>query len=141
MKKNIWLPLAIFSVLVVGFSLWGCDQDPYDIPEFTEFKVQVDSIEFPSSIFLGQKLDIKFYATLGTDGCYTFSRFDAQTNGNTLDITVYGKHEENLVCDQAISYLRGGLLEVSRLDTGMYIIHVSQALPPDIYDTVYVQLH
>jgi hypothetical protein len=125
--------------LVVGFSLWGCDTDPYDIPQFTEFKVQVDSIEFPSSIFLGQKLDIKFYATLGTDGCYTFSRFDAQSNGNTLDITVYGKHEVRDICNDAISYLYGAILEVNRMDTGMYIIHVSQPLPPDIYDTVYVK--
>ncbi len=138
--KKVWLQTFLAGIILSGlFFIGGCDDDSYDIPEYTEFQVQVDSIEYPSSIFLGQNLTIKFYATLGPDGCYTFSRFDATLTDNLIDVTVYGKHEQRDICTDAISYLYGSALDVSRLDTGMYIIHVNQPYPPDIYDTVYVK--
>jgi hypothetical protein len=137
-KKGLLVILSVF--LLSGFLLVnGCDNSPYDLPQYTEFQVHVDSIEHPSHIFLGQNLTIKFYAMLGPNGCYTFSRFDAKISGNMLNIAVYGKQEKSDVCNDGISYLYGGTLQVNRLDTGMYIIHVNQPVPPDIYDTVYVK--
>ncbi len=140
-KKLFSTLLGIAALL--AFSFWGCNPNNKDIPNYTEFMMQIDSIQHPTIIPLGRNLDIKFYGTIGPDGCYTFSRFDPKLdeNNKVISVTAYGKHSDETVCDQSISYLEGATLSVSQLDTGRYIIHVFQPVPPDIYDTVYVRLH
>ncbi len=140
MKKTKLLPVAIALTLFASFTFWGCNPNNTDYPNYTEFVMQIDSIQHPSSILLGRNLNIKFYGKIGPDGCYTFSRFAPSLQGKNINITVYGKHSDATSCDTATSYLDGATLAVTQLDTGRYIIHVSQAEPPDIYDTVYVHI-
>jgi hypothetical protein len=141
MKKTKLLPVVISVMMLTAFSFWGCNPNNSDIPNYKEFIMQIDSIQHPSSIPLGRNLTIKFYGTIGPDGCYTFSRFSPSMQGRNINVTVYGKQSDATSCDTAVSYLYGAALNVTQLDTGRYIIHVSQPVPPDIYDTVYVQLH
>ncbi len=138
MKKNFLFSSLLVSALGFVLFLGSCDTTSYDIPKYTEFVMQIDSIQMPSTIKLGQRLDIKFYGTIGPDGCYRFSRFAAKADNKTISVTVYGRHEEKDLCNEAVSYLNGGLLQINMLDTGRYVVHVSQPKPPDIFDTVYV---
>ncbi len=139
MKKRFLFSTIFLMVLGSFLFMESCDTTSYDIPKYTEFVMQIDSIQMPSAIKLGQRLDIKFYGTIGPDGCYRFSRFAAKADNKTITVTVYGRHEEKNVCNEAVSYLNGGLLQVDMLDTGRYVVHVSQPNPPDIFDTVYVK--
>jgi len=140
MKKIKLLPVAILVMVLFAFSFWGCNPNNTDIPNYTTFVIRIDSIQYPSSIFMERNLNIKFYGTIGTDGCYTFSHFSPTLKDKKITVTVYGKHIAKPICDQAISYLNGATLDVAKLDTGRYIIHVIQPSPPDIFDTVYVKL-
>ncbi len=140
MKKTHFLSIAMGMAALMAFSFWGCNPNNTDIPNYTTFVMKIDSIQHPSSVLLGRKLDIKFYGTIGPNGCYTFSHFDPSLQGRNINVTVYGQHSDATTCDMAVSYLNGAMLSVSQLDTGRYIIHVSQPNPPDIFDTVYVRM-
>ncbi len=139
MKKKQVFGWGFAGILLIALFFGSCRQDTYDLPKYTEFVMQIDSIQMPSTLKLGQSLKIKFYGTIGPDGCYVFSRFDPKAEGKTITVTAYGKHEEKSVCPDVISRLEGALLEVNLLDTGRYVVHVSQPSPPDIYDTVTVR--
>ncbi len=134
------LPVVFILMVLTVFSIWGCSPKNTVVPNYNEFIMQIDSIQHPSSVFLGSNLPIKFYGMIGPNGCYTFSRFSPSLKNKTINITVYGKQEESTSCGTTTSYLNGGTLTVTHLDTGRYVIHVSQPAPPDIYDTVHVRL-
>lgn len=140
MKKTRLLTITVVVTMLAAFNFWGCKPDNNNYPNYTEFVMHVDSIQHPSSLYLGSNLSIKFYGEIGPDGCYTFSRFSGKMQGREIQVTAYGKHEESTACDTAISYLYGATLTVSQLDTGRYVIHVFQPSPPDIYDTIYVRM-
>ncbi len=140
MKKLKLLPVVISVMVLVTFFFWGCNPNNTDIPNYTTFVIRIDSIQHPSSIFMERNLTIKFYGTIGTDGCYTFSHFSPSFKNKNITVTVYGRHIDKTTCNQSLSYLNGATLDVAKLDTGMYIIHVVQPSPPDIFDTVYVKM-
>ncbi len=140
MKNKKLLGWGIAGLLVSILFLGSCKQDHWDVPKYKEFVMQIDSIQMPSALKLGQSLKIKFYGTIGPDGCYVFSRFAPKAQGKNITVTVYGKHEEKNICPQVISRLEGGLLQVNLLDTGRYVVHVSNPNPPDIFDTVMVRM-
>ncbi len=140
MKNRKLLGWGIAGLLAAVLFFGSCKQDNLNLPKYKEFVMQIDSIQMPATLKLGQSLKIKFYGTIGPDGCYVFSRFAPKAQGKNITITVYGKHEEKSVCPQVISRLEGGLLEVNLLDTGRYVVHVSNPNPPDIFDTVTVKM-
>jgi len=140
MKQKKILSIILGMTALMAFSFLGCNPNNKAVPKYTEFMMHIDSIQHPSSLPLGQNLNIKFYGVIGPDGCYTFSRFSPSMQDRNINIIAYGKHSDATSCDMAISYLEGATLTVNQLDTGRYIIHVSQPNPPDIYDTVYVQM-
>jgi len=140
MKKIKLFSVAIIMMVLFAFSFWGCNPNNTDIPNYTTFVMRIDSIRHPSSIFMERNLTIQFYGTIGPDGCYTFSHFSPSMKNKNINVTVYGRHVDETTCNDAISYLNGATLDVAKLDTGMYIIHVIQPSPPDIFDTVYVKM-
>ena len=140
MKNKKLLVWGIAGMLTVIFFFGNCKQDNLNPPKYTEFVMQIDSIQMPATLKLGQSLRIKFYGTIGPDGCYVFSRFAPQAQGKNITVTVYGKHEEKSLCPQVVSRLEGGLLQVNLLDTGRFVVHVSNPKPPDIFDTVRVRM-
>ncbi len=137
MKKLIFLFLVPVSLLVI-FMAGGCKLDNPSNVHYTEFVMQIDSIFHPDTIRIGGTLPIRFYGTIGPDGCYSFSRFNGTLDGRNINITAYSKVSDEEVCTQQIQYLDGVTLSVNQLDTGRYIIQVHQASPPNIIDTVFV---
>jgi len=135
-KKYLFVLLATSALLVFFWS--GCKLDSPSDVHYTEYVLEIDSIIHPDTIRLGNSLPIKFYGTIGHDGCHSFSRFDGHFEGKTILITAYGRQSDETVCPSVEQYLQGLTLAVNQLDTGRYIIHVQQAYPPDLYDTVFV---
>lgn len=137
MKKFLFLILVPLFLTVI-FMVNGCKLDNPSNTHYTEFVIQIDSITHPNTVKLGSSLQIKFYGTIGPDGCYSFSRFDGGVEGKTINVTVYGRKSDEDVCTQQVQYLSGATLNVNQLDTGRYILHVHQPFPPDLTDTVFV---
>ncbi len=138
MKKLVFGLLAGGFVAVL-FLTGGCKLDT-TAPSFTEFGIQVDSIQYPDTIPFGKTLNIKFYGTIGPSTCYSLSRFTGGISGQQINIAVLGKFANNeSTCASAVQYMNGDSLGVNLTASGKYIIHVMQPTPPDIYDTVVVR--
>lgn len=137
MKKLLFFILGscfICSLLLIG----GCKLGTSGL-DYKEYTIQVDSIQAPDTIALGDTLFIKFYGTIGNSGCFSFSRFVGGVNQRNIDITVLGKYamgQNN--CPAVMQYLNGIKLKVDPVSPGPNVIHVHQTAPPDLYDTVFV---
>lgn len=140
MKKILYFVIGV--AFTASLLLWGgCKLNGPSGPNFTEYTIQVDSIQHPDTISLGQQLPIKFYGKIGPSTCYSFSRFVGGVNNHDINIAVYGKYESgNPNCVDSTQYLNGKELSVKLMTEGTFIIHIYQPNPPDLYDTVYVAL-
>ncbi len=137
MKKLIFglMGSGLIAILILT---GGCKLESSN-PNYSEFAIQVDSIQHPDTIAIGKMLNIKFYGTIGPSECYSFSRFSGVVNGQQIDIAVLGKYKNGQnTCATVMQYLNGDSLGVTLVSSGKYVIHVMQPTPPDIYDTVYV---
>ena len=136
MKKLIF-GLIGASIIVILFLTGGCKLGNNN-SSFTEFAIQIDSIQHPDTVVFGKTLNIKFYGTIGPNDCYSFSRFVGGITGNQINIAAFGKFSNGTVCASVMQYLTGDTLGVNLVTSGTYVIHVMEPAPPDIYDTVYV---
>lgn len=139
MKKTL-LFVTGSAIIASLFLLGGCKlNSPSSGPSYTEYAIQVDSIQSPDTIALGKSLNIKFYGKIGPSTCYSFSRFVGGVNNHNINVAVYGKYQSGLSnCTDSLQYLNGKELSVNLITSGPFIIHVYQPAPPDLYDTVYV---
>jgi hypothetical protein len=138
MKKTLFF--VIGAAFTASLFLWGgCKLNGPSGPNYTEYSIQVDSIQHPDTISLGQQLPIKFYGKIGPSTCYSFSRFVGGVNNHDINIAVYGRYQSGLSnCVDSVQYLDGRQLSVNLITSGPFIIHIYQPSPPDLYDTIYV---
>lgn len=137
--KKLLFGLIAGSFLATLLLTEGCKLGSSS-PSFTEFGIQIDSIQYPDTVVSGTPQYIKFYGTIGPSTCYSFSRFVGGVTGQKIDIAVLGKYTNNESnCASAMQYLNGDSLGVHLTTPGKFVIHVQQPTPPDIYDTIYVK--
>jgi hypothetical protein len=137
MKKLI-LGVMSSGLIAILFLTGGCKLSNSN-PSYTEFAIQVDSIQHQDTIAFGKMLNIKFYGTIGPSACYSFSRFSGGVYDKQIDIAVLGKYKNGQnACASVMQYLNGDSLDVNLITPGSYIIHVIEPTPPDIYDTLFV---
>lgn len=140
MKKLI-LGVMSSGLIAILFLTGGCKFSNLNnpTPAYTEFAVQVDSIQYPDTLMFGKTLNVKFFGTIGPNTCYSFSRFVGGVSQNQIDVAVYGKFTNDTAnCAQVVQYLDGKTLNVNLKLPGTYIIHLVEPTHPDIYDTLYV---
>lgn len=118
---------SIYTLTVISllFGTYGCKTND---PDTVEYIISIDSILHADTITAGDVLDIKFYGTIGENGCYAFERFEPVYNNNVLSITSWGLHTESEMCTQQIQQLNGLSLQVSDLPAGNITI---EAIQPD----------
>lgn len=130
MKKHLITTLSIvFGLLVLLWS--GCDKD--NGPSTEEFIIQIDSMVHVDTITAGELLSIKFYGTVGPDGCYEFDRLlpeyiQVETTTGELSITAFGIHTFLDICPQSTVYMNGNELVVSEIPAGTLVL---KAIQPD----------
>ena len=56
-----------------------------------QFVVKVDSIAAPDTITTGEDLAVGLWGTIGHDGRYDFSHFEADATDSSLDVTAWGR--------------------------------------------------
>ncbi|MGD9900117.1 MAG: hypothetical protein AB7T22_13420 [Calditrichaceae bacterium] len=82
------LKTSIFIFIILVFMTNSCSTEPDT--EYNQFLIKVDSIQLAKTIALGDTLRIEFYGTIGTNGGYSFERFESTLNRNhSIKITKY----------------------------------------------------
>lgn len=68
------VPVLIPSIVFFIANFISCK----DKQEYGYFLIQVDSISVTDAAFLNNPFEIKFYGTVGNNGCYSFYRFNVK---------------------------------------------------------------
>jgi hypothetical protein len=92
------------------------------------FVIQIDSVEAPAIVQPNTAFDVRFWGTVGSNGCYAFHHFETQRTTDRLDVTAMGTHTvgDDIACTMAIVELRGKPLSVSKLEADSLRIVVHQ---------------
>jgi len=117
--------LFYLSILVIAAYSFSCSKaDP--TAETQEFVIKVDSIQLPDSVAINQQFDVKFFGTIGSNGCYSFADFIASEDSTSLSLMLKGHHEvsENQVCSQVMVMLNGKVYSHKFPVAGQYRIRI-----------------
>ncbi|MCF6170446.1 MAG: hypothetical protein L3J66_05650 [Bacteroidales bacterium] len=141
MKKNLTIISATF--IMAGLLIWstGCKKDENTS---NEFLIHIDSIVHPDTIQVTDKLTVKFYGEVGTNGCYSFNRFEKVDLSNddptiAIKFKVWGKYEDTGNCTQQIVYLDGAEVGINGFTKGAFSILVIQPDGSIMTGLVYVK--
>lgn len=136
--KKLLFALIGGSFLASLFLIGGCKLSSSS-PNYTEFAINVDSIQHPDTINYGKSLVIKFYGTIGPSTCYSFSHFAGNVSTHQVNVQVLGKYIDQSNCASETQYLNGDSLTLNQVDSGNFVIHVYRDTTADISDTVFVK--
>ena len=124
-------------IIATAFFLLGCDKGVEYAS--SKFIVRVDSLSHVAFAALNDTIAIRFFGTIGPDGCYSFSHFETATHTSALDITVYGQHQEASVCPQVMVYLAGREFRFIPAQMGWLKVNVHQPDNSVLRDSIIVK--
>ncbi|MCK4420680.1 hypothetical protein KAW48_02695 [candidate division WOR-3 bacterium] len=128
--------VVFFIVVVISVSLTSCLKS--DI-EFEYFKVRVDGLNVPSSISHEDTLNIQLYGTIGSDGCHSFSHFEAERDTFELKLAVWGKRDIKVGACPCIMVPLDTVYSVFPLYPGSFYIEIQQPDGSTLNDTVNIE--
>lgn len=132
MRKYVFIFSASFLLFLLSCSLF--EKDPY------YFRVEIDSLKVPDTIFSGDTLEIKLYGLIGNNGCYSFDRFCTERDSMNVELSVRGRKVHSDVCPQVMIYLDTSYMALPPFDPGTFEIEILQpASIPSLYDSVIVR--
>ncbi len=116
--------IIITSTVSLFFLLFSCsltDTNPQD------FLIRVDSIQVPDTVTSSISFEIKFFGTIGGDGCHSFKTFNQFTNSNTVVIEAWGTLDrKSQECPAVMVSLNGHNFTLTLLDRGIYYINIAE---------------
>lgn len=128
----------ILSVFLCALLISGCSESTE--PDSVEyFKINIDSVQSLNSISLGDTLQLRLYGFVGSNGCYSFSKFESSQTNSNLDLTVWGKYTPADVCATVIIEMRGTKYPVVPVSKGTFEIVIHQPDGTTLKDTIIVQ--
>jgi len=132
--------LILIPFLLVGAIGINSCESGFD-PEYSFYRIPVDSIQVPSSLEAGQPFEIRFYGVVGTDGCHQFSRFQTVSNPDKIGVEVMGRRTagDGIACADVMVYLEGRALEFTVDQPGTYILEIRQPEGDPIRKTIRVK--
>ena len=117
------LIICLSSFLLLSI-LSSCE----DGPDYNVFLIQVHEVQVPENIKINEPFEIELHGTIGTNGCYQFSKFETETQGNNIIISAWGKINKNSkICPEVMVYLDDEKLSYTIKEKGTYTIKVKQA--------------
>ncbi len=121
---------------LAALSAGGCDLFQHT----SHFIIRVDSIVAPRNVARTDTLRVRFYGSVGPDGCWSLDSVERQTTSSTLDVTFRGAHDERsgIECTQMLVYLDHGE-QVAPPLTGPFIITAHEPDGSRLTRTVTVQ--
>jgi hypothetical protein len=130
------MKLPFFLLFMTSSVILSCSTDANSGSDI--FIIKVDSIRLPRAVMLGDTLNIRFYGTIGSNGNYSFDRFESSMENTTLNVTAWGKVVHNDVATQVMVYLDGKTYAFVPTRTGAYRISIHQPDASTLEDTVLV---
>ena len=127
--------LAYFIITLMFFA--SCQKSVDN--KTTEFIVRVDSVVHPSFAASNDTIPVRFFGTIGNDGCCSFSHFAVDRATVQLDITVWGQRSNSLACPAVMVYLDGRHYDFVPGQLGWFKIIVHQPDGSTIKDSVIVK--
>ena len=127
-------PIIILTSLCILFSIFNCTNLDY---ESYTFIIPVDSLVIPDSIVLNDTLEIRFFGTIGNNGCYSFERFESIEQQTSIQLTAIGKFTGAATCTSVMVYLEESYFVIPSL-AGQYYIEVLQPDNTVLKDSVLV---
>ncbi len=115
-----WYYLIMLCICSISGRITEPDKKPI------QFIVKVDSISHQSFGATGDTIAIHLFGTIGTDGCYSFCRFEDIKQPLQLDLTVWGQRSQDEVCTVVMVYLDGKQYNVVLTHQGWYYINIHQ---------------
>jgi hypothetical protein len=107
--------------------------------QFTPFVVKVDSIAHTSFAASNDTIVVRFFGTIGNDGCHSFSHFETARQALQLDVTVWGQRQEASACPAVMVYLEGREYKFVPAQMGWLKIIVHQPDGSAIKDSIIVK--
>jgi hypothetical protein len=108
-----------FLILLIG----ACENKA----DYKSFLVKVDSVQVPTAITSNTPFEIKFYGTISTNGCSSFTNFDVKEESNNIVIEAWAKADLNaFACPTVIVYLTGHNMTYTIPNKGIYNLKIKQ---------------
>ncbi len=129
--------LKYFFVFILLFSLNFCSTEPEQ--DYVSFKIKVDKLILPDTISVNDTLVIKFYGTVGPDGCHKFKRFEVTEKQGEIHFTAWGTRPNfDTACPAVMVYLEGKEYKTKLTEPGSYKIFVHQPDNSVLIDSITV---
>ena len=104
--RTLKIVLTIFFPILLIYILSACEKD--NKPDYESFLIKVDSVHIPENIVTNESFDIEFFGTVGTNGCFKFSKFKIERLDN-----------ERVIISYAIAFCRCGIVNFKSLVGGI----------------------
>lgn len=127
--------LAVVALIAIVLS--SCTDLAND--KYGDFRIKVDSTNHPGIVLVGDSLKIKLFGTVGPDGCSQFSHFESTEKPLDLELTIWGKREEQTACPAVMVYLNGLEYKTFAGKVGVYKISIHQPDGSILRDSVIVE--
>ena len=129
----------MLNVLLISASLGSCSPTEGPSTDPVMFQVKVDSIAHVPSIVLGDTADIRFFGTVGPDGCHSFSHFLVIRQPAAVNFVVWGKRSLANACPAVMVYLDGNTYGYVPSQRGILQIAVHQPDGSTLRDSLLVE--
>ncbi|MCU7497451.1 MAG: hypothetical protein HF314_17770 [Ignavibacteria bacterium] len=133
---NRILKFILAAVPVAVFFSCSTEPDKQD----TYYLIKVDSLTHPASVSLNDTIKFRFYGVVGTDGCHSFSHFEALDKSSGLDLWLWGKVPSYAdACPAVMVYLNGKEYKHKAKERGIFRLSINQPDGSVLKDSVAVQ--
>ena len=130
--------LELFYLLVILLIHFSCSTEPEE--NYIPYKIKIDKIEHPDTVYVNDTLIIKFYGFVGPDGCHRFSHFEKKNSQSLLEFTVWGeKPDYETVCSAVMVWMDGTEYKTRITQTGLYQIKIHQPDNSFMIDSVFIE--
>ncbi|RLD36149.1 MAG: hypothetical protein DRI73_01185 [Bacteroidetes bacterium] len=120
--KSQFRGFTVILFLILSLSLFNCKKKDTE----TQFVIKVDSIQLADTVEVGTALRIKFFGTIGPNGCYSFSHDETDFIQTTVSIKLWGKNSGAGNCPAVVVKLDGMYMDVNFNSSGTYTIQIVQ---------------
>ncbi len=129
---------AFFILPMLALFVQACTTTTEPAEGTVTFQIKVDSISHPHAIMLGDTAAIRFYGTVGPDGCHSFSHFLVIRQPRAVDFVVWGKRTIATACPAVMVYLDGRTYRYLPSLRGTLVITVHQPDGSTLRDSLQV---
>lgn len=116
---------AIFLSIFLSGLFFSCEWEEETSYEY--FHIKVDSIQLAEDPIAGTPFEIRFYGTIGTNGCYQFEEFREKQTNSDIIIEAIGRYNKSAeICTSVMVFLDEKILNLTIEESGQYTIKIKQ---------------